>query len=111
MICVSAVYASASGSRFDSDYYINHHARLAEQLLKPWGLVGLRLAIGSGNLAGGPPPFRAISEMHFVSRAAFDEAMERCGAALFEDAKNYTDIEPILQVSILHSALAGENST
>ena len=101
MICVSAVYTNRPGSRFDGDYYLTQHARLAEELLKPMGLLAVRLSVGKSDLSGGPPPFWAISEMHFATLAAFDAAMLKCGDALFQDAKNYTDVEPVLQVSVL----------
>lgn len=99
MICVSALYPNTPGTRFDGDYYLTTHAALASAMLKPYGLVGVRLSVGQCDLQGGPPPYWAISELHFASRQAFDDAMGICGAALFEDAKNYTDVNPIMQLS------------
>ena len=103
MICVSTVYSNRPGSHFDGNYYLTRHARFAEDLLKPLGLVAVRLSVGKSDLSGAPPPFWAISEMHFTSLAAFDAAMAQCGDALFKDSKNYTDVEPILQLSELQS--------
>ena len=102
MICISAVYPNAAGSRFDPNYYISTHARFAASLLKPRGLFALRLTTGKSDLTGAAPLFWAISEMHFDSLETFHAAMAECGAALFEDAKNYTDVNPLMQISTLH---------
>ena len=109
MICVSALYPNTRGSRFDETYYTTRHTEFAARLLTPHGLLALRIAVGLHDLAGGPPAFWAVSEMHFSSREAFDEAIEQCGAALFEDAKNYTDVNPVLQVSRLLPGATGPN--
>jgi uncharacterized protein (TIGR02118 family) len=97
MICVMAVYPNNPGSRFDLDYYTARHAPFARSLLEPRGLIGLRVSAGSAALDGSEPPFWAVSEMSFIDRAAFETAMDQCGTALFADAPNYTDVEPVLQ--------------
>jgi len=97
MICVMAVYPNQQGSRFDLDYYTTRHADFARGLLAPHGLTGLRVAAGEAALDGTPPPFWAVAEMTFTSRAAFEAGIAQCGARLFADAPNYTDVEPILQ--------------
>lgn len=97
MFLVSALYPNASGSRFDGRHYTGPHASLARQLLAP-ELTGLRVTLGEATLDGAPPPFHAISEMRFTDEAGFRTAMARAGEALFADAANYTDVEPVLQV-------------
>ena len=101
MICISALYANLPGSQFDPDYYLTKHAPLAIDLLRPHGLKGIRLSVGISDLAGAAPPFWAISEMLFESRAQFDQAMGLCGEKLARDAGNYTDVTPTLQLSTL----------
>lgn len=101
MICVLAIYPNRAGSRFDRAYYADRHAAFARGLLAPYGLAGLRITLGETALDGGPPPFWAVSEMHFPDRAAFDAAMAACGAALFADAVHYTDVEPVLQLATI----------
>jgi uncharacterized protein (TIGR02118 family) len=98
---VCALYPTKAGSRFDGAYYVERHAPFARQLLEPHGLIELRVTIGIAALDGAPPPFSAISELVFASRAAFDAAMQACGETLFADAPNYTDIAPVLQLSEL----------
>ena len=103
MIRISALYPNEAGSRFDADYYRDHHEPFAAGILGPFGLVEIRSAAGVANLDGTPPAFWAISEMVFESRARFDEAMANCGERLFADTANYTTVAPVLQISRLAS--------
>ena len=98
MINILALYPNEPGSRFDAGYYRTRHVPTASRLLAPYGLIGLRLAEGVAGLDGSPPRFWMVSEMHFRSRDAVDRALAACGEALFADAPNYTDVEPLLQV-------------
>ena len=104
MIRISAVYANTPGSRFDGAYYCGMHAALATRLLGPHGLQSIRITLGTEGLDGAPPPFWAISEMLFDSREAFDAALAIGGGALFADTPNYTNVDPVLQLSTLAGA-------
>lgn len=96
---ISAVYPNTPGSRFDADWYVDRHTPFAVGLLSPLGLQRLTTSLGVAGLAGDAPPFWAISEMVFASRADFDAAMAACGERLFADIPNYTTVTPVLQVS------------
>jgi uncharacterized protein (TIGR02118 family) len=97
MIRIAAIYPNAQGSRFDGAYYTGRHTEFARGLLEPHGLQAISTSLGIASLDGGPPPFWALSQMQFASRAAFDAAMAACGEALFADIPNYTDVTPVLQ--------------
>ena len=99
MITISAVYPNRAGSRFDADDYRDRHVPFATALLGPHGLAGLRMSAGQAGLDGSPPPFWMITEMRFPTRAAFDAAIAADGTTLFADLPNFTDVEPILQLS------------
>lgn len=101
MICVSAIYPNAPGTRFDGEYYIDKHSPMACALLERHGLAGIRTVLGVEGLDGGAAPYWAVSEMLFASRAEFDAAMAACGEKLFADLPNYTDTTPVLQISRL----------
>jgi uncharacterized protein (TIGR02118 family) len=101
VIRISALYPNAPGSRFDADYYVTKHTPFAHDLLGPHGLDSIRTTLGIAGLDGAAPPFWVIAEMVFGSRQAFDDAMAACGATLFADIVNYTDVSPVLQVSAL----------
>lgn len=97
MIRIVAIYPNTAGSRFDGAYYTGRHTALARSLLEPLGLLHISTILGDAALDGAPPPFWAISEMHFPTRSAFDSAMAAAGEALFADLANYTDVAPVLQ--------------
>lgn len=98
MIRIVAIYPNTAGSRFDGAYYADQHTALARSLLEPLGLLGVTTLLGEATLDGAPPPFWAISEMHFPTREVFDSAMTAVGEALFADLPNYTDTAPVLQI-------------
>ncbi|WP_077145591.1 EthD family reductase [Sphingopyxis sp. KK2] len=104
MLCITAIYPNDPESRFDAGYYLTSHAETARALLSPHGLTAIRTTIGTAALDGSPPPYWAVSEMHFTSRADFDAAIAANGDALFADIPNYTNVTPILQVSELAAA-------
>ena len=103
MICVSAIYSNATGTRFDGEYYIKKHAPMAKAMMSPLGLREIRTMLGIEALDGSEAPYWAVSEMSFDTREEFDAAMEACGEALFADLPNYTNATPVLQISQLAS--------
>ena len=104
MIRISALYPNEADTFFDSSYYRERHEPFARGMLTPLGLTEIRTTIGIACIDGSPPPFWAISEMVFATRAHFDGAMAQCGERLFADIPNYTNVTPILQVSELGEA-------
>lgn len=101
MIRILAVYPNEAESHFDADYYRHRHEPFATGLLAPLGLRGLRTTLGETALDGAAPPYWAVSEMLFATRTDFDAAIAQCGADLFADLPNYTNVAPVLQVSTL----------
>jgi uncharacterized protein (TIGR02118 family) len=101
MIKVSFLYPSKPGSRFNADYYIDVHMPLAIRLLGP-ALKGVSAEIGiSGAIPGTPAPNAAIASFTFESVEAFTAAVMPHYMELQSDIPNYTDIEPIVQISDL----------
>jgi uncharacterized protein (TIGR02118 family) len=101
MIKVSIFYPRKPGSRFDSDYYTKEHMPLATQLLAS-GIVDTSVEIGvSGATPDQPPAFWAICGFTCHSLEAFSRAFLQHAARLQGDIPNYTDVEPIIQVSQL----------
>ncbi len=100
MIKVTALYPNEEGKRFDIDYYCNNHMTLAKDAMGDL----LKKAMVEQGVAGGEPdtPARYIAIGHL-----FFETIEDCQkafeitekAGLVEDIPNYTDIEPVLQIS------------
>lgn len=99
MIKVSILYPNKPGSRFDAEYYLNTHMPMAMRLLKP-ALKATTVDIGlSGGAPGEPAPFAAICEFTCESVQAFTEAAMPHNNELRADIPNYTDIEPVIQIS------------
>jgi uncharacterized protein (TIGR02118 family) len=101
MIKVSTLYPKKPGSRFDSNYYTKVHNRLAARLLAS-GIVGTSVEIGvSGATPEQQPAFWAICGFTCDSVEAFSGAFLPHAATLQGDIPNYTDVEPIIQISQL----------
>ena len=99
MIKVSILYPNKPGSHFDADYYLSTHMPLACRLLAS-GIKGVSVDIGiSGAAPDVPAPFAAIAEFTCESVQAFTEAFSSCAAELVADIPNYTNIEPVIQMS------------
>lgn len=99
MIKVSIYFPNMPGSRFDVDYYTNVHMPLVmKSLVSAVNAVSVEIGV-SGAKVQQPPPFRAVAAFTCDSVRAFSEAFLPHAAELQEDIPNYTDIEPVIQVS------------
>ena len=100
------MYPANPNSRFDWDYYLGPHLRLAGQLLSPYRL--LRVEIDRGIAAfppGVPLHFHAVGHLFFPSVADLEEAMAATAPALIEDQRKYFDGESVVQVSEVEQAI------
>ncbi len=99
MIKVSILYPNKAGSRFDADYYVNVHMPLVMKLLVS-AVDSVSVEVGvSGSTVEQPPPFRAVAGFTCDSLRVFSEAFLPVAAEIRADIPNYTDIEPVIQVS------------
>ena len=100
MIRVSVLYPNSSGAKFDHDYYANKHAPMVVEMLSPLGLVGGEVNIGlAGGAPNSPAPFIAGGHLLFNSVEDFQRGFEAHGEAIMGDVPNFTDIEPVIQIS------------
>ncbi len=98
MIWVTVIYANEAGKRFDMEYYASSHMQLVNEKLGPLGLPAAEVDKGL-SLGGQPAPFAAAAYLKFPSLEVFEKAFAAVGGELAADAPNYTDIEPVVQVS------------
>ena len=99
MTKVSVLYPNNEGSKFDLSYYLNTHMPMAEKKLAP-ALKGISIEHGlSGGLPGSRPPYVVMCHLLFDSPEAFYAAFEPVAETLMGDIPNYTDSEPIVQIS------------
>lgn len=99
MVRVSVLYPNAEGGRFDMDYYGATHMPLVESKL---GAACRRTEIdqGVGGAApGSAPPYVAACHLFFDSVEAFHDAFAPHAETILGDIPNYTNIEPIVQIS------------
>jgi uncharacterized protein (TIGR02118 family) len=97
MVKLTVLYPNRSGATFDEQYYLTRHVALVTELLAPY-LKGAAVEKGIAAL-GTPAPYIMVGHMWFESIEAMQTAMEIHGPALRADIPNYTDLEPLFQVS------------
>ena len=99
MIKVTILYPNGEGKKFDMDYYTMKHFPLLKSL---FGDALKATAIDKG-IAGGAPgaplPFVAIGYLYFNTVADFQNGMKTNGSKIRADIPNYTDIQPVIQIS------------
>jgi uncharacterized protein (TIGR02118 family) len=99
MIKVSVLYPNAAGRKFDMAYYCTTHMPMVQAKL---GKVCKSIAVEHGLAGGAPgsqPPFIAMGHMYFDSVDAFQAAFAPHAAAVMGDIPNYTNAEPVIQIS------------
>jgi uncharacterized protein (TIGR02118 family) len=97
MVKLTVLFPNQPGARFDERYYFTTHMELVGKLLRPV-LAGAGVDKGI-DTPDGPAPYRFISYLCFESAEVMEAAMAAHKPALMSDIPNYTDIQPILQVS------------
>ncbi|MGA9295097.1 MAG: EthD family reductase [Ignavibacteriaceae bacterium] len=99
MTKVSVLYPNTEGKNFDMDYYRDKHTPLLNSLLGD-ALKGVSIEAGlSGAEPDSPAPFAAIINMYFDSLESFGQAFNPNLDRLMRDLPNFTDIEPVVQIS------------
>lgn len=101
MIKVTVTYPNIPGSRFDADYYVKVHMPMAAKLLGH-AVKSITAEIGiSGANPGESPANAAVAGFTCESVDAFMQAFMPVADQLGADIPNYTDIEPVIQISNL----------
>ena len=104
MIRINILYPT--GGHFDMDYYLGiHMPRSIELLSKGSGYRGVSVERGlTGAVPGSEPAFVALCQYAFDSIDDFMAAFLPHAEELKGDMKNYTDIEPVIQFSVVEMA-------
>jgi len=99
MIKVSVLYPNKPGSKFDMEYYCNEHIPMVREKL---GAACKRLAVEhgiAGMTPGSAPAYIAMGHIYCDSTEAFESAFASHAQEIMGDIPNYTDIQPIIQIS------------
>ena len=97
MIKVGVFYPLTS--KFDWDYYLNKHTPMIQKLLAPaMKKVEIEKGLGGGG-PGAPATYTTICNLHFESIEAFQKAFGPHAGEIMGDIANYTDVQPVVQIS------------
>ena len=100
MATLSVLYPRSAGSRFDYNYYQTKHLPMVAQRWANAGLTGGEALLGKAGADGGEAPFFAIGIIHFETAEALQAALRGEHAPeVIGDIRNFTDVEPIMQVN------------
>jgi uncharacterized protein (TIGR02118 family) len=109
MIKVSVLYPNRDDCRFDIAYYCNSHMPMVRDRL---GNACMGIGVEEGVAGGAPgerPPFVAVGYLFFASVDDFQAAFGPHAAEIMGDIPNYTDIQPVIQISdVLINAKRGQ---
>ena len=99
MIRVSVLYPNEEGKAFDMEYYWNIHIPMVQERL---GTACKNVDVDQG-LSGAEPGSRAtyfaMCHLSFDSVEAFQNAFGPNAEAIMGDIPNYTDTQPVVQIS------------
>lgn len=99
MIKFSVLYPAGESTRFNMDYYRDTHMPMARQKLGA-ACKGMAIEQGlAGGAPGAPPAYVAMGHFYFNSVDEFQAAMAPHEAELMGDIPNYTNVQPIIQIS------------
>ena len=99
MIRFSVLYPATDGRKFDMDYYLKTHIPLFQKRLGA-AIKDIRVEQGmSGIMPGSGAPYVAMVHASFDSAEAFQSAFLPHAAEIQGDIPNYTDIQPVVQIS------------
>jgi uncharacterized protein (TIGR02118 family) len=107
MINISSIYQKKEGYEFNFDYYLNKHMpRSIELLSAAKGFEGVSVEKGieikEQNIES---TFVAMCHYYFDSMENFANAFIPHAEELQGDIKNYTNIEPIIQINEIEIAI------
>jgi uncharacterized protein (TIGR02118 family) len=99
MIKITILYPNGEGKTFDMDYYATKHMPLAASLFGE-SLVTMSIDKGlSSGVPDVPVPYLAVGYFYFENMEAMQNVMGPNRDQLRADIPNYTNIQPVIQVS------------
>jgi len=99
MFKVVILYPNGEGKTFDMDYYKNKHMPMVA------GFIGKNLQFYeidkgiSGRTPNDKMPYLAVGYFYIRDTAAYNKAIGQNREAIVSDFKNYTNVQPIVQIN------------
>lgn len=99
MFKVTILYPNGEGSTFDMDYYETKHMPMVASFLGD-NLKFYEIDKGiSGRTSNDKPPYAAVGYFYIDNIAEYGKAIAENRDAVVNDFKNYTNIQPVVQIS------------
>lgn len=90
--------------KFDIDYPVSQHMRLAERTWQTCGIEGWQVVMFL-TVGDVKPIYLAAAVVTFSSSEGANEAIQAAGTKkVFEDVSNFTDLKPILMLEEVHGS-------
>ncbi len=104
MVKVTIMYPNSEGKTFDMDYYATKHMPMVAELLGE-SLKSLSIDKGiSGRTPDDDIPYVAIGYLYFNKLSDYQESFGPNAKKIVSDIPNYTNIQPIIQISEVFKA-------
>lgn len=102
-------YPAGEGNTFDRDYYLSTHIPLVRERIGD-ALRGSMVEYGIGGAApGSEAPYMTLVTMYFDNVEAFQQSFGPHAQEIMSDIPNFTNVEPVVQVSEIAELVAGGN--
>jgi uncharacterized protein (TIGR02118 family) len=99
MIKVSVLYPNNTDAKFDSNYYCDSHIPMVrERLGNACNSVAVEIGV-CGIVQGVSAIYIAMGHLYFDSLEKFHESFGPHAEEIMGDAPNYTNVEPVVQIS------------
>lgn len=99
MIKVTLLYPNGEGKTFDMDYYANKHMPMVADLLGE-SMKFFKIDEGmAGRSPEEPVPYLAIGYLYFDQLSDYENSFGPHAQQIIGDIPNYTNIQPVLQIS------------
>ena len=108
MIRLTALYPNTKGGWFDMDYYLKKHVPFVKERIASFG-ARLELEEGmAGALPESPSAYVVIGSVTYKSMEDLQNVLTMYGEEIMADIPNYTNLQPIMQISRVIEPIAGE---
>ena len=97
------MYPNDAQKSFDLSYYQDSHLALVKEKYGSYGLTHIELDIAVTTSGKQAAPYLAIGYLCFETIEQFFEAYKAEGKVVMDDLPNFTDIQPVVQISKFHS--------
>ena len=97
MYRMTIAYPGTADDRCDFDYYTSKHMPMVADFLGD-NCTRHEITRGIASGAGGAAPWVATGAFWISSLEGMQEAMQQHGREIMGDIKNYTDLEPVVQI-------------